>query len=161
MRFAVFFTIVMVLALPACSVLEKEEDPQMKLASQSIQKPLPPEKTKELLEKVGGNFVYGQGLGETALTVGTIFAFPPYAIYVLGNGALSVAGYKPLHITNALPDDARDGWNNVYDSITGAPGHLSAAVAGKEYRQKEVIEEDYRKFMESAYPDQKTVETKL
>ncbi len=150
-----------VFLLSACSVLQKEEDPQMKLAVRSVQKPLPPEKTKELLGKMGGNFVYGQGFGEAAITVGTIFAFPPYAIYVLGNGALSVAGYKPLHVTDALPDDARNGWNDVYDSVTGVPGHVSAAVAGEEFRNREVIEEDYKAFINSAYPAEETAATTL
>lgn len=146
--FSLFWSI----SLCSCSVLQKEEDPQIALTKQAVQKPLPPEKTGELVGKVGGNWLYGQGVGETALTVGTIFAFPPYAIYVLGNGALSLAGYRQLRVTDALPDDARDGWNSVYDGVTGAPGRVTAAVAGKEYREKDVIEEDYRKFMESAYP---------
>ena len=142
---------VILMTLSSCSVLQKEDDPQMSLAKDSVQKPLSPEKTEELMGKVGGNWLYGQGLGETALTVGTIFAFPPYAIYVLGNGALSVAGYKPLHVTDALPEDARDGWNSVYDSVTGAPGHVAASVAGKEYREKDVIDEDFRQFMQSTH----------
>ncbi|NMC63374.1 MAG: hypothetical protein GYA55_09445 [SAR324 cluster bacterium] len=123
----------------------------MKLAKDVIQKPLPPEKTGELLEKVGSNWLFGQGIGETALMVGGIFVFPPYAIYVLGNGALQVAGYKPLHITDALPEDARNGWNYVYDSVTAVPGSMAASVSGQEYRQKDVIAQDYVRLLESAY----------
>lgn len=145
------------LLLSACSVLEKEEDPQTELAKKAIEKPLPPEKTKELMSKVGSNWLYGQGVGETALTVGTIFAFPPYAIYVLGNGALSLSGYKPLHVTDALPDDARDGWNSVYDGVTGAPGHVTAAVAEREYREPEVVKQDLEQFMSAAYDTKGTV----
>lgn len=144
--------LIVISLLSACSILEKEENPQMDLTSQAIKKPLPPEKTTELMEKVGINWFYGQGLGETALTVGTIFAFPPYAIYVVGNGALQLAGYKPLHVTDALPGDAKEGWNTVYDTVTGAPGHLTAAVGGREYREKDVIDQDYKNFLSEAYP---------
>lgn len=126
----------------SCSLLEKEEPKNQPLDFNSVvTKPLPPEKTEELLSETGSNWLYGQGFGETVLTAGTIFAFPPYAIYVVGNGILSLAGYKQVRISDALPEEERTAWNDTYDTVTSGPGRLSAAIAGKEFRSREVAKE--------------------
>lgn len=148
-RMASFLVILLVCTLAACSLLKKEDEPQPEVVAAT--KPLPPEKTKNLMSKVAGNWFYGQGLGETALTVGTVVAFPPYAIYVLGNGALSLAGYKPLHVTDALPEPGKEGWNSIYDTVTSGPGHVTAGLASKEFREKDVINQDMKDFMAHAY----------
>ena len=128
--------------LSACSLLEKEETPEQPIDLKAVvSKPLPPEKTEELLSETGSNWFYGQGVGETALTAGAIFAFPPYAIYVVGNGVLSLSGYKQIRVTNALPEEERDAWNSAYDTVTSGPGRMTAAMAGKEFRTKEVAKE--------------------
>src|SRR5579862_6797042 len=62
------------------------------LASGKV-KPPTPEEAQEQLKQQGGDWLYGKGLGSTILTVGTCVVFPPYAIYVLGNAGLSMAGY--------------------------------------------------------------------
>jgi hypothetical protein len=128
--------------LTSCSLLEKEEPSEQPLdIKTAVSKPLPPEKTKELLNETGSNWFYGQGLGETAVTAGAIFAFPPYAIYVVGNGVLSLSGYKQIRVSNALPEEERESYNSAYDSVTSAPGRMTAAIAGKEFRNKEVAKE--------------------
>jgi len=107
------------------------------LALRSIDKPLPPEKGQELLGEAGANWWYGQGLGETALNVGAVVAFPPYAIYLLGNAALSLSGYEPIEFSNALPEAPREQWRSVYEGVTESPGRVTAAIAGEEFRSKE------------------------
>ncbi|MCO6431697.1 MAG: hypothetical protein J5J00_12635 [Deltaproteobacteria bacterium] len=123
-----------------CGVIREREDNSPELAS-IISKPLPPEKNEELLTEVGENWLFGQGLGSTALTAGSIFVFPPYALYVVGNGILTISGYEPLYITDALPQSEKEGFNDIYDSVTGAPGRFTAAVAGKEYRTEEAAKQ--------------------
>ncbi len=138
----IYHIIFISLYISSCGVLEKEEPQNAQLdIKAAVEKPLPPEKAKELLSETGSNWLYGQGVGETALTAGAIFAFPPYAIYVVGNGVLSLAGYKQIRVTNALPDEEKAAWNDTYDTITSGPGKVSAAIAGKEFRTKEVAKE--------------------
>lgn len=128
--------------LIACSVLKEKENSNNDIElNKLVTKPLPPEKTEELLEEVGSNWLYGQGMGETALTAGTILAFPPYAIYVLGNGILSLSGYEELRVSDALPEAAREEWNSAYDTVTSGPGRISAAVAGEEFRNREIAKD--------------------
>lgn len=105
--------------------------------SRAIDEPLSPEETEGLLGEVGTNWFYGQGLGETALTAGTIFLFPPYAIYVAGNAILNVSGYEEIRVTDALPEEGKESWNAVYEGVTSVPGRVTAGVSGEEFRDKE------------------------
>ena len=125
------------LILHGCSVSGTEKDldsEYLKLA----RKPLPPEQSEELLGDLGRNWLYGNGLGETALNVGLIVAFPPYAIYLVGNALLSVGGYQELRISEALPEPGQEIWDSMYDGITSGPGRFTAAVVGEEYRSREL-----------------------
>lgn len=131
--------------LSGCSLLkEKEPDPALDF----MKRPLTPEENQELTSEVGSNWLYGQGFGETAVAVGGIVLFPPYALYVLGNGALSLSGYEPLYVTNLLPEKPREEYNNVYSGVTSGPGRLSAAIAGEEYRTTDVVRERYKKILD-------------
>lgn len=127
--------------LLGCSMLKKKEDekpfpiPQEKINEQNA---------GEIVKEAGGNWLYGQGVGETVANAGGIILFPPYAIYLLGNAALSYNGYEPLEVTDALPENAKATWNAAYDSVTSSPGKLSAAVAGEEFRTQDVIKERYQ-----------------
>ncbi len=112
-----------------------------------MKRPLTPEESNELAGEVGGNWLYGQGFGEALVSIGGIVLFPPYAIYLLGNGAISLSGYEPLYVTNLLPEAPRDGYNQFYDTVTSGPGRLSASFARKEYRTQEVIKERYKKIL--------------
>jgi len=103
-------------------------------------KPLPPEKAEELLDEVGTNWLYGQGMGATVLTVGTFLVFPPYGLYILGNSLISLAGYEPLYISNALPDEDKKSFDSIYDGVTSAPGQMAAAIAGEDFRSEQMIQ---------------------
>ena len=141
--------------LGACSLFKEKKysdtDPDIQKV---VSNPLPPEKADELLGEVGSNWLYGSGLGETAVAAGSIVVFPPYALYVLGNGILSLSGYEPIYVTDALPDEDREQWNEAYDSIVSSPGQLTSAVAGREFRNKEVAKEKIYKVLSSADAEQ-------
>ena len=147
-RYIVDITLVLSFMLvQGCSLLkEKEPDPALDF----VNKKLSPDETKELAKEAGSNWLYGQGFGQGAVAVGGIVLFPPYALYVLGNGALSLAGYQPLEVTSLLPKETKSEYDSVYDGVTSGPGRLSAAVAGEEYRNTEVIRERYKKLLEKS-----------
>lgn len=107
---------------------------------------MPPEEAKELLGDLAGNWFYGRGIGETALSAGAIVVFPPYALYLLGNSVLSMSGYEPIYITDALPDDERRAFDSAYADLTSAPGKLNAAIAGKEFRTVERVDQSLKKY---------------
>lgn len=135
-----FFCILLVLS--SCSVLKEKKEPDEPF-------PIPPEKITDknapaIAKEAGGNWLYGQGVGETAVAAGGIFVFPPYALYLLGNAALSYSGYEPLYVSNALPEDAKASWNQTYETVTSAPGKLNAAIAGEEFRSQDLIKERYQ-----------------
>ena len=85
------------------------------------------------------NWALGNGLGDTALKVGTSIVFPPYLIYLIGNGAIEMAGYNGVYVTDALPDKYREGWNGMYDSVSSLPGRAVATASGSEFRSQERI----------------------
>ena len=88
------------------------------------------------LRLYGHQWLYGPGVGRTIANVGTVVLFPPYALYLLGNAGLALAGYEPLYVTSALPAPAREYTLSVYDGITSVPGRLSAGIAGEEFQGK-------------------------
>ena len=143
------------ISLLGCT-LKKKAEPDPALAA-ATGKPLPPEKSEEVLNQMGENFIYGQGVGETAMNVGGVILFPPYAIYLLGNAALSLSGYEPLSVSDALPEEEGKAYREAYDSVTSGPGRVAAAVAGKEFRTKEVIKEDYKRILSDEASDGSSV----
>lgn len=110
-------------------------------------KPVTPEQSQELLGEMGGNWLYGQGVGETAMNVGSVILFPPFALYLVGNAVLGLSGYEPVTVADTLPEEQGEAWRSFYDSVASGPGRLAAAVSGREYRTREVIREDYRKIL--------------
>lgn len=131
-----------------CGVIEKR--PESKPSDlQVIGKPMPPEKAKEVLSEIGKNFAYGPGLGNAAVNVGAVVVFPPYAIYLLGNAALSLSGYEPLTVSSVLPPDDGKAWSDTYDTIVSGPGKIVAAMAGREYRSREVGEAKMQTILKS------------
>lgn len=93
-----------------------------------------PEEAQEILQDAWYSWIYGQGVGRTALNVGTVVLFPPYALYLLGNAGLQFAGYEPLYVTDALPEQSRKVVLSGVDEITSVPGRLNAAVFREEFR---------------------------
>lgn len=122
-----------------CSLPEKKkEDDSVANLVIARRQPLTAQESEEVLGVVAENWLYGPGLGRSALNIGTVVLFPPYAVYVLGNALLDVSGFQPMYITDLLPEDERQDYNRVFDSVTGAPGRLTAAMAGKEFRSPDV-----------------------
>ena len=137
---------VFLLMLSACGVLKEREGPsasELELARE----PVPPEKAEAVLNEVGKNFVYGQGLGEAALTIGASVLFPPYAVYVLGNSALEMGGYERIEVTDALPEEDKRGWDDFYRDVTSVPGRAAAVASGEEYRTPEEGVERIKKIL--------------
>ena len=144
-EFFVFVPLVLlILMLTGCGVLKKKEpDPTLDFMKQ----PLTQEQSQQLAGEVGGNFLYGQGFGDLLINVGGILVTPWYALYVLGNGALSVADYEPLYVTNLLPKETKAGYDTVYTSIASGPGRGAAYIAAEPYRTEEIIKERYRTLL--------------
>lgn len=130
-----FYLFVIALILFACTP-KKSVDPLDPITL--AKKPLPPEKAGEVLETVGGNVAYGTGMGDAALKIGTVVAFPPYALFLLSNAALSLSGYEPMSVTQLMSDSAAQDFDTVYDGVVGVPGRMTAAIAGREFRTREL-----------------------
>lgn len=134
--------------LLGCGVIrEQSESKPSELAI--VGKPMPPEKAKEVLSELGQNFAYGPGLGDAALNIGTAVVFPPYAIYLLGNVLLSVSGYEPVTVASLLPQEQGQAWSNTYDSVVSGPGKVVAAMAGREYRSRDVADQKMQAVLQS------------
>ena len=131
-----------------CGIIRKKAEPSADEMA-IVGKPIPPEKAKEILNEVGSNFVYGPGLGEAAVNVGTIVVFPPYALYLVGNAILSFSGYEPVTVSSFLPDESGKKWSGAVDQVMSGPGRLVAAVAGKESRSREVSAAKMRSLVQS------------
>ena len=129
------------LVVSGCGTVFKKRPPTKKTSMDLIGEPIPPEQAKEVLSEVGKNFAYGTGLGDTALNVGAIVVFPPYAIYVVGNALLAVTGYETITPSKVLPKKAGESWAETYDTIVSGPGRVVAALAGHEYRSEVVKEQ--------------------
>ncbi len=145
----------------ACSLLvfssctpaaSKNEATPTDLAQAAVEHPLKPEEAKEMLNDAGENWFYGNGLGETAFVVGSIVAFPLTAIYWAGNAALSVAGYETVGVSRVLPEEERAQWNGFCDQVSGAPGRVTAAVAGREFITRDQAKDRLMKYMPTVTP---------
>ena len=82
-----------------CGVIKKKQPDSEAGGLDLVGKPIPPDKAKQVLSEAGSNFAYGPGLGDAAVTVGTVVVFPPYALYLLGNAVLSLSGYEPVTVS--------------------------------------------------------------
>lgn len=148
---ALFFCALALFAAPltACGIIKKKP-PEKTDEYALVGKEIPPEKAKEVLNEVGGNFAYGPGLGDTAVSVGTVVVFPPYAIYLLGNAVLSLSGYEPVTVASMLPKESGKQWSDTYDHIVSGPGKVVAAMSGHEYRSREVADARLKKALDAA-----------
>jgi hypothetical protein len=127
-----------------CSqVFKKADEPELP----PITKPLTEEQRDALLDEMGRNFLYGDGLGSTAINIGASVLFPPYILALVGNGALSIAGYEPLSISQVMPDSVKEPYVTGRDAITGAPGKAAAAIAGEEFRTQSMAKSAIKSAM--------------
>ena len=99
--------------------------------------PPSPQELGDGLQGASSRWFYGPGFGRTLTNVATAVIFPPYAIYLLGNAGLAIAGYQPLHVTDALPNPAKEHIVSAYDGVTSVPGRVTSFVAGREYYELE------------------------
>lgn len=97
------------------------------------EKPPQVEDVEAKFQQASSEWFYGYGIGRTTANVGTIVLFPPYALYLLGNAGLELAGYEPLYVTNVLPTEPRRAVLSVYDNVTSVPGRLNSALGGQEF----------------------------
>jgi len=142
---SIVFSLCSVLILPSCSGLKKKQEPDPTAAALNNKK-LTPDEAKEVLGEVGENWFYGHGFGKTLLNVGAFIIFPPYGLYVLGNGLLSAAGYEGYYVSDALPEKEREQYDKVYDNVTSVPGRVSSVLSGEEFRTPDVIKERMSRY---------------
>lgn len=148
-RFKRFFVagLVSVFALTSCSSTRPRETARGLPVTDIDLETLSEDEREELMAEVGENWLYGPGLGTTALNVMTVVAFPPYALYLAGNTLLELSGNEPLRFSDALPDEGKREWQRIYGGIVSGPGRAAAAVAGKEYRTPERAQEQLQRFI--------------
>lgn len=104
--------------------------------------------TNAMLAETGENWLYGPGVGETAMNVGIVAAFPPYAALLLSNAALSLSGYETIGVGSFLNEESEREWDHAFDTFVSGPGRVSAAVAGTPYRTREEVTERSRALLE-------------
>lgn len=102
-----------------------------------------------MLGTLTGNYFYGPGLGETAVAAGGVFLFPPYALVLLGNAALTLGGYEPIGVGTFLPEKGEETWDTLYDGVVSVPGRLTAAVADTPYRTREDVDNHLKSLLSS------------
>lgn len=138
----------LLLGLSACTRAEKPKPPAIPLSGLNTA-PLAPEKAKDLASQMGKQWFYGEGVGNTAATVGTIVFFPPYAALVLGNAALSMGGYEQYWLSDVLPEEERTEYRQIYRDVTSLPGRTHAAIAGREFITEEEAAKENERFLEA------------
>ncbi|MCB0323664.1 MAG: hypothetical protein KDD69_08825 [Bdellovibrionales bacterium] len=114
-------------------VIDFDRPPSLPDLLDGSTRPPTPDEYQTALAQSGERWWYGKGVGRTMANVATVVAFPPYALYLLGNAGLTLAGYEPLHVTDALPEGPKRQVLGAYDGLTGIPGRLNALVAGREF----------------------------
>ncbi len=98
-------------------------------------KPPTGEEFSEQLGKSGRKWFYGGGIGRTMVNVGTAVIFPPYALYLVGNAGLALAGYEPLKATDLIPGQGKEYVLGAYNGVTSVPGRVNALVAGEDFQE--------------------------
>lgn len=93
------------------------------------------EKNQEKLDQYLNHWFYGHGLGQSMTNIGTVVLFPPYALYLLGNAGIVLAGYQPLYLSSALPEKSKEIVLTPYNSITSLPGRITSTLAGKDFNE--------------------------
>ena len=132
-----FFALILILfCCSACSLIQptqQEDVTRVSPIEQVSKRPLEEHEVQELNSRVVDSYVYGEGLGDSVIKVGTAVVFPPFLLVMLGNAALSATGHEPVGVSTFLPEKAAEGWNKAYSEVASAPGRVSAGVAGRDY----------------------------
>lgn len=98
--------------------------------------PLSPKETGEVVDTALTNFFYGPGLGETALDVTGAMLFPPYAMVLIGQTLVRLAGYDSPRFIELFPDEQQQAYDDTMDVVYSGPGRLVSAAAGEKYRTR-------------------------
>ncbi len=140
-RFILIFPLVFsLISASSCGVLTKKETLHSNIVQLATQ-PMTQEKRSAALKEAGKNWLYGEGLGSMALNVGTAVLFPPYALFLLGNVAISASGYEPLGVSTLLNNDAKEKWQSHYSDFVSGPGRIGAMIADEDYRDRKIAKE--------------------
>ena len=91
---------------------------------------------QEKLDQYLNHWFYGQGLGQSITNIGTVVIFPPYALYLLGNAGMVLAGFQPLYFSSALPEESKEIVLQPYNSLTSVPGRITSIIAGKDFNEQ-------------------------
>lgn len=132
----------------SCSYLLKPKTSKVKLSDVKLALSKATEKDyEEIVDTASNSWFYGEGLGEAAVNVGTTVAFPPYAIYLLGNTVLDLAGYEKIGVSTFLSNDSKQKWRKAYSGVVGIPGSLTAVASSKQFVDSEEAEEKIVKII--------------
>lgn len=119
--FSTWFLLTLIL-LNGCALGTRQRD--MSVNNNSIQKSL-----KEKAVEGAKRWFFGPGIGETAYKVGASFAFPPAAVYFVGNSVLNAVGYKGFYVTELLPDPHKRIVQKNYYNVVSLPGTMTSTLA--------------------------------
>lgn len=140
--------LILLLLIQAGCAAPADQAAQPPLPLSGINSPaLPPEKAEELASQVGRQWFFGEGVGNTVATVGTVVLFPPYAALVLGNAALSMGGYEQYWLSDVLPEEERGEYRLFYRNVTSLPGRTHAAIAGRDFITNEEAALENEQFL--------------
>lgn len=105
------------------------------------EEPLSPTETRAMMGDLGESWLYGSGVGETAIAVGSVVLFPPMALVYAGNSALSMFGEEPVTLWRFMPDEQAQSARDAYSTFVSTPGRVSAVVAGEQFHDQQRIRE--------------------
>jgi hypothetical protein len=103
---------------------------------QEITRAVKNDTANQQLAGMGEWWLYGPGIGHSILNIGTAVVFPPYALYLLGNAGLALAGKEPVRIIDILPERPREIVSHSIDGVCSVPGRINAAIARRPYVDK-------------------------
>ncbi len=143
----------LLLAFVACSTNSAERASQssdnleLRQYAEISHQTLTPEETEQAMNDIGNSWLYGDGLGNSMLQVGATVAFPPYALVLLGNLALTASGEEPIGVGAFLEPEDKEEWKTTYSQMVSGPGRMAAAVSGEEYRTPEMAKETLQAYL--------------
>lgn len=142
------FLAIFCLSLTSCSYLLKPKNSKVKISEVKLALSKATEKDyEEIVSVASDSLFYGEGLGEAAINVGATVAFPPYAIYLLGNTVLDLAGYEKVGVSTFLSNESKQKWKKAYSGVVGIPGSITAVVSSKEFVDRDATEDKIVKII--------------